>query len=468
MLFTDILFLFYFFPLFISLYLLAQKNNILANLIIVTFSLVFYASFGLSNLPILVIPLILDFVIAIGIHRFQGKTISKALLSIAVIGNLGLLAYFKYYDFILSNVGMENFSSNNIITLNSLKPLLIPLGISFITFQRISYIVDVYRKKIAPTTNFLKYATYATLFPHLISGPIVRFSQIKEQLGKRAINSETIFEGTKYFVLGFTFKLLVANQLFTVEDLIIQNINNIQFLESIILMFFFSFRIYFDFLGYSFIAIGLAKFIGFDFPQNFNSPYQSTSITDFWKRWNITLSSWLRDYLYIPLGGSRKGKIRTYINLLITMLLGGLWHGASWNFVIWGGLHGGFLAIERVLSDFKIKLTIPTYLSKILTFLIITFTWIIFRFSDTQQLDLFLKSLTKINISPPNEALVVPLIYSLPALIVAVFWSFFLNENFVLKIKPKTRNGWAFTVAFLFLITYSLLKKGVPFIYFQF
>lgn len=468
MLFTDILFLFYFFPLFIFLYLLTHKNNTISNLVIVIFSLIFYASFGFNNLTILVIPLILDFFIAIGIYKFRGTTIAKMLLGIAIAGNLGLLAYFKYYTFILDNIGIENFSPNDITTLNSLKPILIPLGISFITFQRISYIVDVYRNKITPTTNFLKYATYASLFPHLVSGPIVRFSQIKEQLGKRVINSETIFEGTKYFVLGFAFKLLIANQLFTVEDLIVQNITNIQLLESIILMIFFSFRIYFDFLGYSFIAIGLAKFIGFDFPQNFNSPYQATSITDFWRRWNITLSSWLKDYLYIPLGGNRKGKIRTYINLLITMLLGGLWHGASWNFIIWGALHGGFLAIERALSDLKIKIAVPKYFARIFTFMIVTFSWIIFRFSDTQQLDFLLQSLTKIDINALNEALILPLIYSLPALIVAVIWSFFLNENIVLKIKPRTRNGWAFTAAFLFLITYSLLKRGIPFIYFQF
>lgn len=468
MFFTDILFLLYFFPLFIFLYLIVHKNNIIANLIIVIFSLIFYASFGLSNLPILVIPLVLDFLIAIGIYKFQGTNLSRILLGIAVVANLGLLAYFKYYNFILDNIGTEYFSAKNISTLAALKPILIPLGISFITFQRISYIIDVYRNKIIPTTNFLKYATYASLFPHLISGPIVRFSEIKEQLEKRVINAETIFEGTKYFVLGFAFKLLIANQLFTVEDLIVQNIIHIQFLESVILMIFFSFRIYFDFLGYSFIAIGLAKFIGFDFPQNFNSPYQSTSVTDFWRRWNITLSLWLRDYLYISLGGNRKGKLRTYINLFITMLLGGLWHGASWNFVIWGALHGVFLATERALADLKIKLTMPTYFYKTVTFTLITFTWMIFRFSDIKHLEIFLSSLINISIHPLDQFLIIQLVSSIPALTVAIIWSFFLNESLLERIKPLTRNGWAFTVIFLFLVMYSLLTKGIPFIYFQF
>lgn len=468
MLFTDILFLFYFFPLFISLYLLTHQNNIVANLIIVIFSLLFYASFGLNNLPIFVIPLVLDFAVALGIHKFRGRLLSKVLLTTAIAINVGLLAYFKYYNFILVTIGIEHFPSTDITILNSLKPVLIPLGISFITFQRISYVVDVYRKRVAPTTNFLKYATYASLFPHLISGPIVRFSQIKNQLGKRVINSETIFEGAKYFVFGFAFKILIANQLFTVEDIIIQNISKIHFVDSIILMIFFSFRIYFDFLGYSFIAIGLAKFIGFDFPQNFNSPYQAISITDFWRRWNITLSSWLRDYLYIPLGGSRKGKIRTYTNLLITMLLGGLWHGANWNFIIWGAIHGIGLAMERAMSDLKIKSFLPSFVSKILTFTLVTFAWIIFRFPDINQINILLRALSNPTLGPIPGTLTTPLISSIPALILAVIWSFALNESLVSKIKPRNLYGWVITAAFLLLIAYSLLNRGIPFIYFQF
>jgi len=458
MLFTDILFLFYFFPLFISIYYLVRKNDLYSNIVIVFFSLIFYASFGTKNLPILIFPLILDYVLAIVIHKHKGSKKAKWLLAAAIIVNLSLLIYFKYANFFLETIDSSHF----------INPVIIPLGISFITFQRISYVVDVYRSQVKPTHNFVHYATYACLFPHLISGPIVRFSQIKHQLGHRQITPVKIFEGTKYLVFGFIFKIVVANQLFEVESLLIENLTTVHFIEALLLIVYFTFRIYFDFLGYSLIAIGLAKYIGFDFPDNFNAPYQATSIRDFWRRWNITLSTWLRDYLYIPLGGNRKGKHRTYVNLLITMLLGGLWHGANWNFLIWGGVHGAFLAAERFLQDSRVRLPHSKHLSQMSTLFIVSLAWIIFRFSSLNEVVLLFNALLHPTLQKPQEVIFTAFTISLPALAIAVIWSFLFQENFINKIKANTRNGIVFSTLLILLILYSLIRKEVPFIYFQF
>jgi len=466
MIFTDYFFLVLFFPVFLITYLLVYKTIPLANIIIVLFSLLFYASFGLENLPILLVPLVLDFFVGLIIFKIKRKSIKKYVLITAIFFNLGLLAYYKYTGFFINNLSLFLFW--DISQYKIFQNVVAPIGISFITFQRISYIVDIYRTKIEPTRNFLNYFTYASLFPHLISGPIVRFSQIKDQLSQRTLNTNKIFDGSKYFVFGMLFKVLIANQLFILEEALIKDMMNSNFIQSFLLMLIFSFRIYFDFLGYSFIAVGLAKYMGFDFPINFNAPYQATSITDFWRRWNITLSTWLRDYLYVPLGGNRKGKIRTYINLFFTMLLGGLWHGASWNFIIWGFMHGTFLVMERFFIDTKFKYVFPAILSRIYSFIIINLLWIIFRFPNNQDIQILFSSLLNFKVESFNSEIINALCFSAPAIGVAIIWSFFLNENMIKDLKPRVPVAVGLLIAFLFIIAYSLIRKDVPFIYFQF
>ncbi len=465
MLITDHFFLLYFFPLFIIIYYLVHKSPLLSNLTIILFSCIFYATFGLKNLPILLLPLFLDYFGALALARIKDKQQKKLLLITLVVINLGILAYYKYTLFLTQN--LLNFFPNSTFLTTFPTAVIIPVGISFITFQRISYIIDAYRGTIKPTTNLIEYTVYATLYPHLISGPIVRFSNIKDQLKKRALHGDVIFTASKYIVFGMFFKLLIANQLFNVEEVLTSHLETLDSLQSLLLIFFFTFRIYFDFLGYSLMAIGLAKFIGFDFPENFDSPYQSKSITEFWRRWNMTLSAWIRDYVYIPLGGNRKGKIRTLVNLIITMLLAGLWHGASWNFVLWGGFHGVLLALERVFSD-KIKFKLPSFLKVLYSFSLVSLLWITFKFATPTEIMKLLQNIFGLTFSVPDHITMNIILWSLPAWIIAIIWSFFFHERSISQIPYSKKATVALCLAFILILGFSLIRRSVPFIYFQF
>lgn len=467
MLFTDHFFILYFFPIFFILYYLFRRSLTLSDVILIIFSLLFYASFGINNLPILIIPLFIDYFAGIYLQKQRSKRKRKIVLTILIVGNLLLLGYYKYALFTIDSIILLH-KDNFLTTLTFYKNIIVPVGISFITFQRISYEVDIYRRKIKACKNLLQYASYALLFPHLISGPIVRYSFIQKQLKKRKLTSLMMFDGMKYFVIGLCLKLLIADKLFIVENALSTNLKNIHSLEAICLLFYFSFRIYLDFCGYSLIAIGLAKLMGFEFPHNFNAPYQAINITDFWRRWNITLSGWLRDYLYIPLGGNRKGKIRTYVNLIVTMLLGGLWHGASWNFVLWGLLHGSYLAIERLLSDKKITIPLPIIIKRYATFLLVTVTWLTFLFKSPGEAAMEVKKILELNFTLPDLSLKLLMQESIVVLLLAIIWSFFLKEEYIEKIKPNLFTSVSIVILLLVCIYSALWSTGVPFIYFQF
>jgi alginate O-acetyltransferase complex protein AlgI len=471
MLISDHFFLLYFFPAFILLYLVFSKRIAFGNLIIIIFSLLFYSSFGLKNLPILIFPLIADFLIALWIYKTKNHKQRLWILSTAVFFNLLLLGYYKYANFLSDNMLILFPNSEFLLSLQ--KDILLPVGISFITFQRISYLIDTYRKQIIPEKNLLKYAAYASLFPHLIAGPIVRYSQIKNQLAKRVINSQTIYLASQLFVAGLFFKIIIANQLFLLEEHLTLFLMQLNSLESILLMLCFSFRIYFDFMGYSLMALGLAKFAGFDFPINFDSPYQSNSITEFWRRWNITLGSWLRDYLYIPLGGSKKGESRTYVNLLITMLLAGLWHGANWNFVIWGSIHGIFLAIERfftIHSDHRLaKLhRLPKIMKVAYCFLLVTLAWTTFKFATPQEIFQLLGNVISFKFDEIDPITRNHIIATFPAFLIAFIWSFLFKERLIPLKHFNYKIGIFLSIAFILILGYSLIRRSIPFIYFQF
>lgn len=466
-LFTDHFFLLYFFPVFITLYLLIFKRSIrLANYFIIAGSFIFYASFGIENLTILFIPMLFDFILGIAIFKNKNIYIKKLLLVIGIVISLGILAYFKYTHFLAVNL----LALHNVEFLKSLSTtnIILPVGISFITFQRISYLVDIYRGKMLPSFDFVSYSTYASIFPHLISGPIVRFSKIKDQIEKRLLSSEHIFIGVKYFTIGLAVKVLLADKIFAVETNIVQNVANAGSIETLTLIFLFSLRIYLDFSGYSLIAVGIAKCMGFDFPMNFNSPYQAVSFQDFWRRWNITLSDWLRDYLYIPLGGNRKGNFNTYRNLIITFLLGGLWHGASWNFVLWGGLHGSYLAIERFLMNRSFRITTPVWTKKLFIFIVISLTWTTFLFRDLSDLKLIFHNLLFFHQYHVNPYLIKLLATTSPFILTAFIWSFFFGESTIGKIKPGIITAIVIVLLFLFVLSVDLNAGSVPFIYFQF
>lgn len=372
-----------FFPTVFALYWVIPKKNVkLQNVLLLLASYVFYGWWDWRFLSLIAFSTIVDYSLGFLIDKNEGKK-RKIYLICSIVANLSLLGFFKYFNFFIEswvNLWKMFGYEMPVSTLN----IILPVGISFYTFQTMSYSIDVYRKQIKPTKSFIAFATFVSLFPQLVAGPIERASNLIPQLIKARSWSHTKFkEGFFQICVGFFRKVVVADSIAVLIDGI-YNEPDIHNASSILMaVVLYSFQIYFDFSGYSDIAIGTAKLLGFEFKQNFNLPYFSSSITEFWRRWHISLSSWLRDYLYIPLGGNRKGVKIQYRNLFITMLLGGLWHGSSWNFVIWGAIHGAFLATEK-----KFRLVPKQYklVNNLLIFVLVTLVWIFFRsesFADT-------------------------------------------------------------------------------------
>lgn len=372
------------FIVFISIYALIRKNRLSVTLFVIAFSLLFYYKSSGWYLWILVFTTITDFAFALAITRAQKLLFKRIWLFLSVGVSLGILAYFKYTNFIL-----ENFHA---IIGDNFQPLdiFLPIGISFYTFQSISYVLDVYWKKLEPTTNILDYAFFLTFFPQLVAGPIVKANLFLPQLQKPiTIKKDWVYAGLWLIIVGLFKKAVIADYIAQYNDLVFKDPTHYSGFENLMAALGYSIQIYCDFSGYSDMAIGLGKIMGFDLGINFNFPYKSLNITDFWRRWHISLSSWLRDYLYIPLGGNRKGKTRMYINLFITMLLGGLWHGASWKFMFWGAGHGVALAVHkatktRFLDKIKPNFAI-NFISWTFTFIFVVFLWIFFRANDIQH-----------------------------------------------------------------------------------
>lgn len=377
MLFSSPIFLFLFLPLTLFIYYIAPKK--VKNFILLSLSLGFY-TWGEKELVILIIlSALIDF--SAGLIINYGKR--KLGLILSIIFNLSILFYFKYSDFVFSNLVeiLQNFNIES-LTANRFANVVLPLGISFYTFQTMSYTIDVYRGDVKANKNFIDFATYVSLFPQLIAGPIVRYSHIEKEIKNRTVSYKLFSEGIERFIIGLAKKMIIANNCaFLVDGIFNMPTNESSALITWLGVIAYSFQIYFDFSGYSDMAIGLGKMFGFNFPENFNYPYISKSIQEFWRRWHITLSSWFKDYLYIPLGGNRKGPLRTYFNLFFVFFVTGLWHGASWTFVIWGMSHGLFIVLEKLGLKKELN-KLGATISLIYTLFIVNITWPIFR-SDT-------------------------------------------------------------------------------------
>ncbi|MEM8711489.1 MAG: MBOAT family protein, partial [Planctomycetota bacterium] len=314
----------------------------------------------------------------------------KRFVLLSICANLGLLGYFKYYNF-----GVETLNSLLVAAGGSALPyaeIILPVGISFYTFQSLSYSIDVYRREAPAVRRFIDFACYISLFPQLVAGPIVRYQTLAAELVTRSHTFEKIAKGAFLFQVGFVKKALFADT-FAPTASAAFDLANPSFTDAWIGVLAYTFQIYFDFSGYSDMAIGLGLLFGFTFPINFNSPYKSISITDFWRRWHVSLSSWLRDYLYVPLGGNRKGPRRTYINLMLTMLLGGLWHGAAMTYVLWGAYQGAWLAFERLTGKKPLYARLPLPFQIAFTFVIAMGGWVLFRAKDAGQAVTFFKSM---------------------------------------------------------------------------
>jgi alginate O-acetyltransferase complex protein AlgI len=335
-------------------------------------SYVFYAWWDWHFVFLLAVSTVVNHVLALAIHRSQTRPARKSFLALAVAFDLGLLGYFKYTNFFLSSV-------DNTIGTSWIAHVTLPVGVSFYTFMAISYVMDTYRGELVPT-SFARFAVFQAFFPHLVAGPIVRASELLPQL-ERPRDPRKVDNARAFFLIlsGLFLKVVIANHLAThIVDDVFAAPNRHSSLEVLVAIYAYAVQIFADFCGYTNIAIGIALLLGFQFPQNFNSPYAAVSLQDFWRRWHMTLSRWLRDYLYIPLGGNRKGELVTYRNVLATMLLGGLWHGAAWTFVVWGGIHGAGLAIERALGIRPVSAA-GRWVGRIVTFHVVCFAWIFFR-----------------------------------------------------------------------------------------
>ena len=361
--------------------------------------------------------------------RGGGRTpLQHRAITVSVVSNLLALGFFKYFNF-----GVDSYNAlAHAFGLGHLQwdtffRVVLPLGISFYTFQALSYTIDIYRGEAEAMANLIDFSCFVSMFPHLVAGPILKFSFLADQLKHRTLTLDKFARGVAFFSLGLAKKILLANPCGKIADIAF-DAGSIKTVESWFGSIAYAFQIYFDFSGYSDMAIGLGLMLGFVFAKNFDSPYRSESITDFWRRWHISLSTWLREYLYIPLGGNRGTLSRTYANLVITMLLGGLWHGASWNFVIWGSLHGGMLAIERRRGREGFYHNLPRPLRIAITFTIVLLGWVFFRAADLPRAVAYLGSMFGFGNARPAAALISGIIYQpyyvlALALAAAVVWA---------------------------------------------
>ena len=390
MLFSSTIFLFVFLPLFLGLYF-ALPGVRLRNALTLVASLFFYAWGEAGYVLILVASIAFNYVLGLWIERKRGEPTGRRLLALAVVLNLGLLAAFKYANFLADNLNILltglGFAPIEV------APIPLPIGISFFTFQAITYVVDIHRRQAPAQGDPFRVALYISLFPQLIAGPIVRYRQIADQLESRRVELSEIAEGIRRFIVGLAKKVLIANTLAVPADRIFAIPGGeLEPAVAWLGLVCFSFQIYFDFAGYSDMAIGLGRCLGFRFPENFNWPLLSRSMREFWRRWHMSLSAFFRDYLYIPLGGNRNGPLRTGLNLITVFFLCGLWHGAHWNFVVWGLIHGAFLAAERLPIGARLEAA-PRAVQSVYTLAVVILAWVFFRTDDLGHAGVFFTAL---------------------------------------------------------------------------
>jgi alginate O-acetyltransferase complex protein AlgI len=456
MIFNSNIFLFAFLPVVFILFWLARTKQ--QRYILMTVSgYIFYGYWNWRFCFLLLLSSLISFFTALRLVKSPTLRGRRAWLCVSVSADLTILGYFKYYNFLAENA-RALFPQMPLPAID----VILPIGISFYTFHTISYIIDVARGKVAPTKNLWEYLTYVSLFSQLVAGPIVRFRQIEADL--EAIDGppreDWIARGIGCFVIGMVKKVLIADQIAALIIPMLKSVSSLSALGAWGAALGYTFQLYFDFSGYSDMAIGLGYLFGLRIPQNFDSPYQALGIGDFWRRWHISLSSWLRDYLYIPLGGSRKGSARTAVNLLLTMLLGGLWHGANWTFVIWGAYHGALLCIDRVSQP--ITEGLPVICRRLLTFGLVVLGWVIFR---SDNLPMALTWLRKMAGLEPGTT-------SGPA----ELWFWILGCLLAVNLMRdtwhyhfETRPRWSYAFAFLLFVAYLFMNgRETVFLYYQF
>lgn len=382
MLFSSMIFLWFFLPLVFCSYYLIDKR--FKNILLLISSIIFYAWGGVSYSLIMLFAIIINYIFALLIDKaieYNNLKNKKIYLALCIIINLSILGYFKYTNFIISII--NSLSQNKIIELTN---IVLPIGISFYTFQALSYVIDVYRGHNKAQKNIFNLALYISFFPQLIAGPIVKYHDIENQILNRNESLENIFYGIKRFIYGLSKKVILANMFaLSCDEILKQPTDELGTALVWCASVLYTLQIYYDFSGYSDMAIGLGRMFGFNFLENFNYPYMSKSIKEFWRRWHISLSTWFKEYLYIPLGGNRKRKLFTYINLLIVFFATGLWHGASYNFILWGLFHGFFLVIERIFLGKLLEKNKLKFINHIYVIFVFVIGWVLFRADDLKH-----------------------------------------------------------------------------------
>jgi len=474
MVFSSAFFLLYFLPVFLLIYYLIRDKY--KNVTVLLFSIFFYAWGAPKFVFVVLASTIANFYIVQLLHSINDKPVQRLLLGISVILNMGLLAWFKYANFFIENIN-EMITGLGLGEPVAWTKIALPIGISFFSFQSLTYSVDVYRKVHVPLKRVTDYVLYILMFPQLIAGPIVRFNWIADQIEHRSETTDDRLLGMYRFIIGLSKKVLIANVLGAEADRIMaMDVSSIDSTTAWIGILAYTFQIYFDFSGYSDMAIGIGRMIGFKFPENFNNPYISKSISEFWRRWHITLSTWMRDYLYIPLGGNRvKTNRRLYFNLWFVFLISGLWHGASWNFVIWGGFHGFFLILDRL---FLLKLLQKSgkFVSTAFTFLVVMMGWVVFRIEDfptalAYYVKLFSFDFSRIYFSSNPQLFFIMLVAILFSFSTISKYGLHLQEAvFYSKYSIRRKSVMlVLTVGLLILSVASVTTSGFnPFIYFRF
>ncbi len=470
MVFSSMLFLWLFLPIVLITYFISNKK--VKNIILLIASLVFYAWGEPKYIILMLISIVVNYIFGLLIDKYRKK--SKLFLILDILFNLLLLGYFKYYNFFVNNI-------NNIFNhqLLSIRNIALPIGISFYTFQILSYIIDLYRNEIKVQKNILNLALYISFFPQLIAGPIVRYKNIEEEINNRTESVENFADGVRRFTYGLGKKVIFSNTLaYVVDTIYSNNVNALNTPVAWLAAIAYTLQIYYDFSGYSDMAIGLGRMFGFHFPENFDYPYISQSITEFWRRWHISLSSWFKEYLYIPLGGNRKGKLRTYINLFIVFFATGLWHGASWNFIVWGGFfYGSILVIEKLflkklLDNNKLKV-----INHIYVMLIVIVGWVLFRADGLKHGLSIIKLLFSFDFK--NVYVLLPTFINMKVIIVIILSILLCGPAHVLFNKidkeEKIKKVYStyievFIIALILFISIAELISSTynPFIYFRF
>ena len=441
------------------------------NLLLVA-SLIFYAFWNIPFVFLLIGSFSLDYYLGIKLNGSNNVRIRKIILIVSLLSNLGTLFFFKYFGFFISTTaGIINYFGGYFTP--PLIEVVLPVGISFYIFHNLSYIIDIYYNKIPAERNYLRYATFVSFFPQLVAGPILRASHFLPQFNKtRTFSWQIFYQGFFLISLGMFLKVVVADNLAPYVERVYDNSLQVTARSAWLATYAYSIQIFCDFSGYSNIAIGLALLFGYHIPDNFNSPYASVSFSDFWRRWHISLSTWLRDYLYIPLGGNKKGERRTYINLALTMLLGGLWHGAAWNFVAWGAAHGFYLGVERKFKLNKINShnLLGLVFRRLIIFHLVCLTWVLFRASFTRAGNL-LQSMVGLNENGFDVLGLLPSCSIVAILLITLFLqNYFANLNIIDFATTHKVNSFAFVLitSFMWICIIILTGNSNAFIYFQF